>query len=205
VRDFVGGKAALDKVQAVREVGTMSLRTPQGPMDMETESITRYPDSHRVVMKTGMGEMTMVSSGDAAFMVGPMGAQDMPSSQRQNIRNEARGDLLNVVKNADNPAYTFNVAGTEGNAQILDVNADGTTFKWYVDPATGRVLKKVSQRQNGEQVTEFTEWKNFGGINLPVTISVTSGGQPGGGAKYSTIEINPTIDPKAFEKPASTK
>ncbi|MDQ6801867.1 MAG: insulinase family protein [Acidobacteriota bacterium] len=203
VRDFVGGKNAIANVQTVREVGTMSVRTPQGPMEMEMESVTRFPESHRVVMKTPMGEMTMVSTADAAFMAGPMGQQDMPASQRQSMRSESKQDLLNVLKNADNPAYTFNIAGTEGTAQILDVNADGSTFKWYVDPTTGRVLKKVSQGRMGEQITEYTEWKNFGGVNLPVAFTVTAGGQPGGGGKLTTIEINPTVDPKAFDKPAA--
>jgi len=150
-----------------------------------------------------MGEMTMVSTADAAFMAGPMGQQDMPASQRQNMRSESKQDLLNVLKNADNPAYTFNIAGTEGSAQILEVNADGSTFRWYVDPATGRVLKKVSQGRQGEQVTEYTEWKNFSGVNLPVAFTVTAGGQPGGGGKLTTVEINPTVDPKAFDKPAA--
>ena len=38
VRDFVGGKNAVANVQTVREVGTMSVRTPNGPMEMEMES-----------------------------------------------------------------------------------------------------------------------------------------------------------------------
>ncbi len=203
VRDFVGGKNAIANVQTVREVGTMSVRTPQGPMEMEMESVTRFPESHRVVMKTPMGEMTMVSTADAAFMAGPMGTQDMPASQRQNMRSDSKQDLLNVLKNADNPAYTFNVVGSEGNAQILEVNADGSTFRWYVDPATGRLLKKVAQGRMGEQTTEYTEWKSFGGVNLPVAFTVTAGGQPGGGGKLTAIEINPPVDPKAFDKPAA--
>ena len=206
VRDFVGGKNAIGNVQALREVGTMSIRTPQGPMDVEVEMVTRFPDSHRQVVKTPMGEMTMVSTPSASFMVTPAGSQDMPGSQSQQMRTESKQDLLNVLKNADNPAYTFNVVGTEKvgdvNAQILEVNADGATFKWYVDPASGRVLKKVAQGRMGEQITEFTEWKNVNGINLPAAFTVTAGGQPGGGGKLTTIEINPTVDPKAFEKPA---
>ena len=202
VRDFVGGKAALSNVQAVREVGTMSVRSPQGPMDVEVEMITRYPDSHRTVMKTPMGEMTMVATSDAAFVITPMGSQDMPSSQRQSMQNEAKADMLSVLKNADNPSYTFNVVGTDGSAQIVEVNADGSAFKWYVDPATGKILKKVSQGRQGEQITEYTEWKNFGGLNLPVSFTMTAGGQPSGGGKLTLIEINQTVDPKAFEKPS---
>ncbi len=206
VRDFVGGKSALANVQSIREVGTMSVRTPQGPMDVEVESFTRFPDSHRQVVKTPMGEMTMVSTPAAAFMITPAGPQDIPASQSQSMRTESKQDLLNVLKNADNPAYTFTVTGTEKigdvNAQVLEINADGSTFKWYIDPASGRILRKVSHGRMGEQITEFTEWKNFGGINLPVAFTVTAGGQPGGGGKLTTIEINPTVDAKLFEKPS---
>src|SRR5581483_11072382 len=205
IESFVGGKAAIAGVQSIREAGTMSMRGPQGPMDIEMESITKFPGSHRQAVKTPMGEMVMVSTPDAAFMSGPMGSQDMPPSQRQTMQNESRQDLLNVLKNVDNPAYTFKVAGSEKvgdvNAEVLEVNADGSAFKWIVDPANGRILRKVSQGRMGETVTEFTEWKTFSGLNLPVAFSVTAGGQPGGGGKLTTVEINPAIDANAFKKP----
>jgi hypothetical protein len=206
VLDFVGGKDAVDKVQAVRHVGTMSVRTPQGPMDVDVESLTRFPDSHRMTMKTPMGEMIMISTPDAAFMITPAGPQDMPGSQRQSMRSESRQDLLNVLKNVDNPAYTFNLGGIEKigdiNAQILEINADGSTFKWYIDPATGRILRKVAQGRMGEQITDYTEWKNFGGLKLPVAFTITAGGQPSGGGKLTDVQINPPVDPKAFDKPS---
>jgi zinc protease len=202
VRNFVGGPAAIANVQTVREAGTLSLKTPQGPMDVEIENLTRFPESHRQVMKTPMGEMTMVYTPQAAFMVGPMGSRDLPDSQRQAIRSESKQDLLSVLKNADSPAYAFKIVGSENNAQILEVNADGSTFKWYVDPATGKLLKKVSPGRMGEQIIEYTEWKNVNGINLPVAFTVTGGANSGSG-KMTTIEINPTLDPKAFEKPSS--
>jgi hypothetical protein len=118
------------------------------------------------------------------------------------MRNQSKQDLLNVLKNADNPAYTFNIAGTDNGAQIVQVNADGTMFKWYVDPATGRVIKKVSQGAMGEQTIEFADWKSVSGINLPTSFTVTGGQSPGTG-KMTTIEVNPTLDAKVFEKPAT--
>lgn len=205
VEEFVGGKAAVENVQAVREQGTMTVRGPQGPMDIEIETLTKYPSSFRQTMKTPMGEMTMVSTPEAAFMITPMGSRDMPESQRGAIQNESRQDLLGVLKNIDNPAYTFRIGGTEKvgdvTAQILEVNADGSAFKWFVDPSSGRLLRKVSQGRMGETVTDYTEWKTFGGLNVPTAVTVTAGGQPGGGGKLTSVEINPAIDATAFEKP----
>jgi len=63
----------------------------------------------------------------------------------------------------------------------------------------------VAQGQHsprGEGVTDYTEWKTFDGITLPVSYTTTTNGQPGGSGKLTTIEINPTVDPKMFEKPA---
>ncbi len=206
VQGFIGGKAAIDKVQAVREVATMTRQTPQGSIEMEIEEITRFPDSHRQVIKMPMGEMTVVFTPDSGFMSGPMGTQDLPSSQRAAAQSESRQGLLTVLKNVDNPAYTFTVTGSEKvgdiNAQVLEVNAGGSTFKWNIDPATGRILRKVAQSRMGEQITEYTEWKTFGDLNLPVAFTLTAGGQQSGAGKLTTVEINPTVDPKAFEKPA---
>jgi zinc protease len=205
VRDFVGGQAKVDAVQATRAVGTMSTKMGGNPMDLEIDRITKYPDSYRNVTKTPMGEMTMVSTPEASFVIGPMGTQDLPASQSAGLRNDSRSDLLTVLKNIDKPGYTFTVTGTEKvgdvNAQVLEVGTGASTFKWYVDPATGKLLRKVAQGRQGEAVTEYTEWKSFGGINLPVAFTVKTGGEPSGGGKLTNVEINPTIDPAAFQKP----
>jgi zinc protease len=206
VVNFVGGASAIQNVKAIRRVGSMSMRTPQGPMDMETEEIVSYPDSMRRVMKTPMGEMTTVITPNAAFMAAPMGTQDLPASAKTAAQGEMRQDLITVLRNVNNPEYTFSVVGTEKvgdiNADVLQVNAAGSMFKWDIDPATGRILRKVSSGRMGEQVTDITEWKMVNGVNLPAALSMSVGGQPAGSGKMTTIEINPTVDPKLFEKPA---
>jgi hypothetical protein len=206
VQSFVGGKAKIDAIQAMHTVGTASMRTQAGPMDVEIDNLTQYPDMRRNVVKTPMGEMTMVSTPSASFMLGPMGNQDLPASQREAQARDFRGELIPLLKNIDNPKYTFSVSGTEKvgdvNAQVLEINADGTNVKWYVDPSSGKLLRKVAQSRMGEATTDYTEWKSFGGVNFPVAFTVTTGGQPSGGGKTSTVEINPSVDPKVFEKPS---
>ncbi len=207
VAQYVGGAAAIQNLKAMRRVGSMSMRTPQGPMDVEVDEIVSFPDSSHRVMKTPMGEMTMVMTPTAAFMSSPMGSQDIPASQRAAMQSESKQDLFTVLRNTNNPDYTFSVVGTEKigeiNAQVLQVNAAGSNFKWYVDPSNGRILRKVSTGRQGESITEYTEWKMFNGINVPVGFSVTTAGQPSGGGKLTTVEINPTVDPKMFEKPVA--
>jgi len=207
VQSFVGGKAKIDAVVATHTIASMQAQGPQGPMDVEIESIVRYPDySHRIV-KTPMGEIKMITTPDGAYMSGPMGAQDMPASQRATMRNESRADILSVLKNIDNPKYIFTVAGTEkvgtADAQALTVDADGASIKWLVDPTSGKILRRISQSPRGEAVTDYTEWKTFDGITLPISFTTTTAGQPNGKGNLKSMEINPTIDPKLFEKPVN--
>ena len=199
VQDYVGGKAKIDSIKAIRRVGSMSMRTPQGPMEVEADELVQFPDSRRTLMKTPMGEITIVSTADGAFMAGPMGTQDVPASQREVQAREQKTDLLMVLKNIDNPKYVFTTSAPD----TLEISADGAAAKWVVDPASGKLLRKISQVRAGEQVTEYTEWKTFDGVNLPVASSVKNAGQDAGSGKASTIEINPAVDPKAFVKPGS--
>ncbi|MEA2238821.1 MAG: zinc protease [Thermoanaerobaculia bacterium] len=207
VQNFVGGKAKIDAVAATHSVGSMQAQGPQGPMDIEVDSTVKYPDSARRVMKTPMGEITMLLTPDVAYMASPMGSQDMPGSQKTAMQNEARGDLLAVLKNVDNPKYIFTVAGSEKagtvDAQALTIDANGTAIKWLVDPSSGKILRKISQSPRGESVTDYTEWKTFDGITLPVSFTTATNGQPSGSGKLLSMEINPPVDPKLFEKPVA--
>jgi len=117
--------------------------------------------------------------------------------------------MLTVLKNPEK--YTFAIAGNETvngvNAQILDVTSEGDTVKWFVDPATGKVLRRISRGRGpmaqGDQVTDFTAWGTYGGITLPTAFTTTVNGQPMGSGQVKSIEINPPVDAKAWEKPAA--
>jgi hypothetical protein len=168
-----------------------------------------FPDRQRSVMKMPMGEMTIVMTPEASFMVLPgMGTRDVPASQRDAARAEARQEMLTILKNPDK--YTFAVTGTEKvggvDAKVLEISSDGDSVKWYVDPATGKVLRKVSRGRGpmaqGDQITDFTAWGTFGGITVPTAFTLTANGEQVGSGQVKSVEINPTIDPKIFEKPA---
>jgi len=140
-------------------------------------------------------------------MSGPMGSGYIPGSQKTMMHNESRADILGIVKNIDNPKYIFTVAGTAKvgtvDAPILSIDADGSPVKYVVDPTSGKILQRLSSSPRGDGVTDYTEWKTFDGITLPVAFTTTTNGQPSGSGKVTTMEINPTVDPKLFEKPAA--
>ena len=210
VAEFVGGKAKVDAVKSVRRVGSMKMVTPQGEMQAEMNALTQFPSSQRVVMTLPMGVITRVVTPEAAFVITPMGTQDLPASQRDSGAAELKTEMLAVLKNIGNPKYTFTAGGTEKvgsvDARVLEINADGATVKWYVDPATGKVLRTVSRASGpmpGDMVTEYTEWKTFGGLNLATAATTTRNGERAGELTVSTIELNPAVEADAFVKPAT--
>lgn len=209
ITDFTGGKAKIDAIKAVREVTSATRQTPQGAMDMEVESTTVFPDRHRAVMKMPMGEVTVVMTPESSFMMLPgMGTRELPASQRDAARTEERQDLITILKNPEK--YTFAVTGTEKigavDAKVLEVSSAGDTVKFSVDPASGKVLRKVSRARGpmaqGDQITDFSDWGTFSGITVPTAFTMTAGGKQAGSGKVTSVEINPVVDPKVWEKPA---
>ena len=207
VAEFVGGKAKIDAITSLRRSSTVKANTPQGEMEMETTSLTRFPDSVKAVMNTPMGAITRVVTPDSAFMILPNGTQDIPSSQRGSIASDMKADMLAVLKNIGNAKYTFTAGASENvngvNARVLEINADGATVKWYVDPATGKVLRTVSRSamMPGDAVTEYTEWKSFGGLNLPAATNTTVNGERAMSVTVTNVEVNPAIGADEFKKP----
>ena len=204
VAAFVGN---VSSIQSLGRTGSMQANTPQGMMEMEVNSLTRYPNSQRVVMTMAMGQITRVVTPEGAFVVTPMGTQDLPSSQRDAALGEMKSELITVLRNIDNPKYTFTATGSEKigdvEARIVEINADGQVVKWYVDPASGRLLRTVSRAGGpmpGDVATDYTEWKTFGGINFPVTSTITRNGEKAGGLKLTAVEINPEVPADAFTK-----
>ncbi|HVS33818.1 MAG TPA: insulinase family protein [Thermoanaerobaculia bacterium] len=208
--EFAGGKAKIDGMQSIRTVQSVSRTTPQGPMEMEVDSTVVFPDRYRAVMKMPMGEMTMVVTPDAAFAVLPgMGTRDLPASQRESMKSEARHELLTMLKYPEN--YTFAVTGGEkvGNvdARVLEVSFEGGSVRLLVDPATGRVLRKVTPARGpnaqGDQVTEYTDYRSYGGVMLPSAATMTVNGEAAGSMQLKNAEVNPAMDPAAWAKPAA--
>jgi hypothetical protein len=205
----MGGAEKLRSVRALRTKNTIDDKTSQGEFTIGMETISVFPDQSWTKLATPMGEMTIVATPKTAFMLAPQGTRDLPASQKEESIKEMRRDCILVAQHADDPQYSFTASGTakigEVDAQILDVNADGDEFRWFIDPQTGRVLRMsanvVDMEGPAEQVRDFSEWKEFGGIPFGTKVKITRNGQDGGSMNVEEIEINPTVDPKLFEKP----
>jgi zinc protease len=206
--EFVGGRGAIDAVTSVRSSGTRTMNTPQGEMSAETVTLIQYPFNVRQEMTLPMGQITTVIAPGGAFVITPMGVQDLPSSQRDAALADLRTDFFHILKNAADAAYIFSAGGTERvgdiEAHVLDIFASGAAVRWYIDPADGRLLRTVRSSQGpggGEIVTDYSDWKAFGGVTMATHSRMSRNGEPAGEMRVTSVEINPPVAEDTFAKP----
>ncbi len=210
----LGGEAKFAGIKSVKATLTLTQKTPQGDIPLEMESTIVYPDHLHAQLQTPNGAMTIVATPDAGFatMEG-MGTQPMPDQQKSETLQQIKRDPIFIASHWKDADVFFHAAGTEKvgdvDARIVDVSAAGTSIRWFIDPASGRILKETyptfgrSGPVEGETVME--NWKSLGGLTLPALRKNKQNGQDSSQVEYKSIEINPSVDPKLFEKPEEKK
>ena len=207
----LGGEAKLAIVKALKEQLTLNQKTPQGDFDMKMETVIVFPDHLHVDMQTPNGEMKIMVSPEAAYMVIPgQGVHDFPASQKAETLEQIKRDPIFIASHWKDPNVFFNAAGTEKvgdiEARIVDVSAAGAVLRWFVDPNSGRILKEtyMTLSQSGllQGETDMENWKPIGGLTLPLIRRNKQNGEDSSTAEITALEVNPAVDPKLFEKPA---
>ncbi len=211
VIDAAGG-AKLNSIKALRSKVTLTLKE-QG-MSIEAEETEVPPDKVRTALTTPGGVMVMVVSPQDSFMqMGAMGTRPLPSDQKEDSLNDLRRSLWYVAQHISDPQYIFAANGTEKvngvDATVLDVRAGTLQWRWYVDPKTARIVR-AQYDATGEtgpetRTVDFSEWKTVDGVTLPYHEEVSRNGKPSMTVVTSSYELNPTVDPKAFQKSPDAK
>jgi hypothetical protein len=137
----------------------------------------------------------------------------MPANMKEETLKTLKRNLIYVAQHASDPKFTFAANGTEKigdvEAKVVEVSADGVDTRWYVDPQSGKVLRTAFQAVGMAgptlRVTDNLEWMTVDGITLPSKQSISENGQPAGSSTVKEYVINPTVDPKLFERPAGPK
>jgi zinc protease len=212
VVNALGGKAKLQEVKSIKRTVDSIQKTPQGDMNLAVEQTVVYPDKLYQQIQTPMGPMTQVIAPGGSYMAMGGQSRDLPSSQAQEGAKRIHHDFVYVAQHADDPQLQVSLAGTQkvGNvdAQVLEIkDADGP-MKWYIDPSNGLPVRMeaqvASQEGPAQSVTDYSNWKAVNGVMFPFAQNQTLNGEPSGSAQVKSVEVNPTVDPKLFEKPASS-
>ncbi|MGA2696254.1 MAG: pitrilysin family protein [Terriglobales bacterium] len=213
VAQALGG---LDKIKTVKSVRTVLAENEMNGSPVPIDVTIVYPDKMHVSIPIATGTITVIVTPTLGMMSAENGGtRDLGADQKKENSEQIRRDLLFLAQHADDPSFVFAAAGTEKigdggtniDAAIVDVSGAGVNMRWYVNPATGRVLREtyVGMGQSGtfQGETDFSDWTTTNGITLPATHMNKQDGKESSTVKTTSIEFNPTIDPKLFEKPAA--
>lgn len=208
VIEATGGAAKLNALKSVRRKASLTLKS-QG-MTLETEQIEVGEDKVHTKIQTPGGDMVMVALGDGGFVsMGAMGTRDLQGSQRAQTLKGARFELWSIAQHADDPKYTFTAQGKEKvgdvEAAILDIANSKDQLRWFIDPKTGHVLRSQYQGDSptgpATTVVDYSEWKTVDGVTLPFHSEASSNGTPAASTAVSSVEFNPAVDAKIFDRP----
>jgi zinc protease len=207
----MGGEAKLRAVKAVRSDFNVTQKTPQGDMPMTMQSTIVFPDHLSATLQGPMGNLMLVATPQAGFMsAAGMGSRDMPAAQKSEMLQQIKRDLIYIGQHVSDPAYVFAVSGSEKigavDTQILDINGDGISMRWFVDPQTGHILREIypTIAQSGpvQGQTDLDDWQTSDGITLPRVRKNKQNGEDSSSVQVNKMEFNPSVDAKLFEKPA---
>jgi zinc protease len=210
VANAMGGLAKLKSIKTLH----VSFADIEGGSSTPVEATIAFPDSMHVEVQTPQGNLTIVANASAVYVSAPgMGTQTAPAGQKDEMLSQIHHDLVYVAQHADDPSFTFAAAGTEKigdvDAAIVDVGGAIPWVRWYVDSKTGYILRekyKASGPQGSfDGETNLSEWRTVDGLTLPYIHQNKQNGQESSTVEYKKIDLNPTVDPKLFEKPAEKK
>jgi zinc protease len=205
----LGGETKVRSVKALRSDYNLTQKTPQGDLQFAMKATVVFPDHLHVAAQGQTGTFSIVAVPGGAFMAMGGGVRDMPASQSAETLAQVKRDLIYIAQHANDPSFIFAAQGSEkiGNvdARIVDVRGDGVAVRWFVDPQTGRVLREhyKTMGRNGPSnaETDLDDWKTSEGLTLPYSHTNKDNGEDSSTMQYTSVQINPTVDPKIFERP----
>jgi len=201
----------LQKLQSIKTMRVNFSESEPGGTPSPVDVTLSFPNDMHVEVQTPQGQLTIVATANAAFMsMAGMGTRSMPPAQKDDMETQMHHDLVYVAQHANDPAFTFTAAGTEKvgdtEAAVLDIGGAIPWVRWYVDSKTGYILREkykgVGQTGPFDGETDLSDWRAIDGVTLPFTHKNKQNGQQTSLVEYKKIEINPSVDPKLFEKPA---
>jgi zinc protease len=201
----------LDKLQSIKSLRVNFTESDPGsdtPTPIELTVV--FPDRMRVSIPTPQGNLAIVVSPEAGFMYAEgRGVRDLPAAQKTESLTQIHHDPIYLAQHLNDPSITFTATGTEKigdiEAAVVDVGGAVPSIRWYVDPKTGQILRETykGMGQSGEfqGETELSDWRTADGLTFPYLHQNKQNGKDSSTVKYTAIQINPTVDPKMFEKP----
>lgn len=191
----IGGEKVLNAVKDVK----MKMSTTVQGSPIAVESMHKAPNKY--AMSFMMGTMVIQKQtfdGTKGNQSGMQGKKEITGAELEDLKAEA---VMNQEMQYAKLGYKLNLKGIEpingSDAYILEVEspAGKKSTEWY-DVASGLKVKAsvsvTSETGTINQISEFSDYKDYSGVKYPGTISVTGTPMPLK-LKLESVEVNKGI------------
>jgi zinc protease len=205
-----GGTAAFHHVASISTQAKVTLKMPQGEMALEITTLEVMPDRQVQVIKTPMGEQTMVLDGEGGWVTAMGQSKVMPAEALTDARKGLSRDLIWLFAHAEQPDFQVadkGMADFEGKQALrLDLLLpDENQFSLFLDPATytpvGIKYMGMSMAGPAETTEAYSDFKSYQGVLLPAHTLQKAGGMETN-IEVMQVDVNGQIDQSLFKKPA---
>jgi hypothetical protein len=213
VQKALGEVDKLRQVKSIHSIISIVQKTPRGDQELEADVTVVPPNHMTAILKSRKlkNEMHQVMAPEGSFLVFGSQTKSLPPYEYQNMVDQIENEPALVVLHIDDPAYRFVLGGTQKldgiDATILAITIKGKTFYWYVDPASGHILRSddVKMGANGpvKRSRLFTNWKTTDGLSEPTHVVTWEGSEIASTQDIRTVEYNVTVGPEVFQQPKS--
>lgn len=176
----IGGKDALDKINSYS--ANISVEMMGQSMGGTMKKMAPYSSAIEMSMN-GMSVYKMVFDGTQGYK-GQMGQKSPLTDQEIKDQKDEKGIFSQLFYSG--PEYKLSMDGTakvngEDTYKIKVTKPNGKTSTEYYSTKTGYLVRQAgtvtAQGQQVDQITDFSDYKNVGGIMTPMSITQTAGGQ----------------------------
>jgi len=209
---WLGGEKKVAGVRDVQTKGQLTAKTPDGEATMEVQSAMVFPDRLFQQIDSPYGRIAMVVTPRDAFLFASNGSQDLPPIVRTELLKQVQRIPLHLVQKAADPKLVAAAAGTAKvgavDAALLDIRYGEVAVRWFVEPATGKILRTEHTTTTPEgkpalMVSDYSDYKPVDGFPIAHRLEVSTNGEKDQTLVMEECKINAGVDPKLFEKPAS--
>lgn len=211
---WIGGAEAIRTARAVEIVQRRKVESGDRTYDHTVSTLLVLPDAVRTVTQWDERVWTRAFRADAGFFQEPDGAvRLMDADQRAEMRRRLDRRLLVMLHHwLAGEAEAVALGADEAiSGDRLALRHGGVTLELVVDPASGEPLAARTGGWGGPRATvgqvehRFTEWREAGGVRVPVAWESWFNGQRDASADKSSegVEVvaNPPVEPAFFVAP----
>jgi predicted Zn-dependent peptidase/outer membrane lipoprotein-sorting protein len=206
----IGGKAVLG-IKDVVDTRSMTVNTPQGEMKMDVEMAYLEPNRVSQKIKLPFGEMAMVFDGTKGWVKSPMGVQDMPGSQIDELKHQLAGDINRVLQHFEQPDYAVQylkdetVSGKTMQVVFVAHTPTNSKMRFFIDPQTNLVAKKMSRGNTAKGPADveeiYEDYRVVDGVQVPFKMAAYAGGEKTLDITINTMKINSGVKEDTFKRP----